>query len=127
MPGTIGRKIALTWGGAAVQGCRQKNITVAGAPIDLTADEDNGWRTLLDNEAGQYEVGVSISGVTKSRALLSDWFNGNRTKALVLTYPDGATLSGNFFLASYKDNGPYQDAVTFDADLVSSGPVTFST
>ena len=126
MPGTIGRKIALTWGGAAVQGVRQKNISVAGAPIDVSADEDDGWRTLLE-EAGQNEVGVSLSGVTKSRALMSDWFNGTRTKTLVLTYPDGATLSGTFFLASYKDNGPYQDAVTFDADLVSTGPITFST
>lgn len=126
MPGTIGRKIALTWGGAAVQGVRQKNISVAGAPIDVSADEDDGWRTLLE-EAGQNEVGVSLSGVTKSRALMSDWFNGTRTKTLVLTYPDGATLSGTFFLANYKDNGPYQDAVTFDADLVSTGPITFST
>jgi hypothetical protein len=43
-----------------------------------------------------------------------------------ITYPDGGVLSGTFFLASYTDTGAYHDATTFQAELQSSGPVSYT-
>jgi TP901-1 family phage major tail protein len=121
----LGRKILFTWGGAAVEGVREKSVQLNGEAVDVTGDDDLGWRALLE-EAGEDQVDISLSGVTKSDALKRDWFAKTRTKPVTVTYPDGGVLSGTFFLASYADTGPYNDATTFEAEIQSSGPVTYT-
>jgi len=126
MVGFIGRKIALTWDGAAIAGVREKGIALNGEPVDVTDDASDGWRELLA-EAGEHQVNVSLSGVTKSDALKEAWFDvADRIKAVTITYPDGGVLSGNFFLATFSETGPYSDATTFEAELQSTGPVTYT-
>lgn len=125
MTANVGRNISFTWGGAAINGVREKGIAVAGEPVDVTSDEDAGWRTLL-TVPGQNEVNISLGGVTKDKALMTDYFAGTRTRECVITYPDGSVLTGDFYLSSYTDTGPYNDAITFDAQLVSTGEVTFT-
>jgi predicted secreted protein len=124
MSADIGRNISFTWGGSSILGLREKGIAIAGEPVDVTSDEDSGWRTLL-TVAGQNEISLSISGVTKDKTLIGDWFQGTRTKEAIITYPDGSTLTGDFYLSSYTDTGPYMDAITFDATLLSTGEVVF--
>ena len=124
MTAHVGRSIQLTWNAAEILGVRQKGIAMNGEAVDVTSDEDDGWRTLLA-VSGQNEVTLTISGVTKSNVLLTDWFAGTRTRAVVVTYPDGGEISGNFFLSSYTDTGPYNDATTFEATLVSTGAVAY--
>jgi len=119
-----GRELAFAWNGASIPGVRERSLELNGAEINVTSDEDNGKRTLLTVSA-EDEVNISISGVTKSNALKTDWFNGTRTRTATLTYPDGGVLTGTFYLSSYKDTGPYNDAATFEATLLSSGAVTF--
>lgn len=122
----LGRKIVLEWGDEEILGVREKGVSCAGEPVDLTSDEDNGWRTLLANEAGQNQIEISISGVVKSNALRADWFAGTRTKTATIRYPDGGEVSGTFFLASYNETGPYNDATTFEGTLQSSGEITYT-
>jgi len=125
MAANLGRKVVLTWGGAAVPGVREKGVAINGEPIDITSDDDNGWRTLLD-EPGERSVDISISGVTKSQLFLADLFAGTTQKPVTLTYPNGAVLSGTFHLASTSDTLPYKEAQTFEASLQSTGVVTFT-
>lgn len=125
MAGNAGRKVNFEWGGDTVPGVREKSIAIAGEPIDVTSDDSDGWRELL-SEAAENQVDLSLSGVTKSHALKTAWFEGDRTEEVTITYPDGATLAGTFFLASFTDTAPYNDAMTFEAELQSSGPVTFT-
>lgn len=120
-----GRNIGFTWGGAAVLGIREKGIALNGEGIDITSDDDNGKRALLDVSA-EDQVDLTISGVTKDAILKTDWFAGTRTKEVELTYPNGDTITGQFFLANYTDTGPYNDAVTFEATLQSTGDFTFT-
>jgi predicted secreted protein len=125
MPGFIGRRVVFTWGGVEIEGVREKSAACNGEAIDVSSDDSDGWRELL-SEAGENAVDISLSGVTKDKTLKTDWFAGNRTKTVELTYPDGGVLSGTFFLVSYTDTGPYKDATTFEATLQSSGPVTYT-
>lgn len=125
MAADVGRNIVFTWNAAEVEGVRQKGISLSGSPVDVSSDDDDGWRALLA-VAGQNEVGVSLSGVTKSDALKADWFAGTRTRAVTITYPDGGVISGQFYLSSYTDTGPYNDAATFDAEILSTGVVTYT-
>lgn len=131
MVALTGRKIEFEWNMVAIPGVREKGIALNGAPIDVTSDEDNGKRSLLTLSA-QDEVNITISGVTKTQTLKKDWFDGTRTRTVLITYPlqgllgtKDLTIAGSFYLSSYTDTGPYNDAVTFSAELMSTGPVVF--
>lgn len=121
-----GRDIVLTWDGAEIPGVREKGFALGGDPINITDDDSNGRRELLADTPSVDEVNISISGVTKSRKLMQDWFARTRTKTATVTYPNGDILTGTFMLVSYTDTGPYEDATTFEAELQSSGEVTFT-
>lgn len=125
MPGRIGRKVEFKWNSIAVPGVREKSAACNGAPINVSSDESDGWQYLLD-EAGENAVTISISGVTKSTILKADWFAGTRTRDVTFTYPDGGVLAGSFFMASYSESEPYNEATTFESELQSSGEITYT-
>ena len=128
MPANIGRAIELEWGPnspATIPGVREKGIALNGNPVDVTSDEDDGWRTLLE-EPGENQINISVSGVTKSDVLRDAWFNGDRLDTAVITFPDGGVLTGQFLLATYNETGTYNDAITFEAELQSSGVITYT-
>jgi predicted secreted protein len=121
----VGRTVILLWGGTTPAGVRQKGLKLNGTPIDVSADDDAGWRKLL-TLSGEDSVDLDLSGVTKSQNLKSDFMAGNRTKAVSLTYPSGGVLTGTFFMASYEDTGTYKAEVTFTCKLQSTGVVTWT-
>jgi predicted secreted protein len=127
MTASVGRNITLVLGTppAPIAGVKEKSATFSGEPIDISSDDDGGWRTLLA-VPGQKQVELKVSGVTKDRKLLADWFAGATTKAIALTYEDGAKIAGEFFLSEYADKGNFKDATSFDATLMSSGEITYT-
>jgi predicted secreted protein len=127
MAGRVGRKIKFRWGTppAEIPGVREKGVTLNGEAVDVTGDDSDGWRELLADPA-QNQAEISLSGVTKSHALKADWFAGTRTRVAEIEYDDGAKIAGSFFLSNYAETGVYNDAATFEATLMSSGPVTYT-
>jgi len=129
MTASIGREIRFYWGGESpadeIAGLRQKAVSLNGAPVETTSDEDNGWRTLL-TLSGEDQVSIKISGVCKDRRLVTDWFAGNRTKPVRVEYKGGDAITGTFYLSTLSETGSYKEAVTFDAELVSSGIVSYT-
>lgn len=126
MAALLGRKILLEWGGVEIPGVQEKGINRNGEPVDLTSDDDDGWQKLHD-EAGMNSLEISVSGVSKSEALASDWFEGSRSKTLELTNSiTGSVIAGTFYLASFNETAAHNEAVTFEATFQSSGPVTFT-
>lgn len=126
--GFPGRDVILKWDGAIVPGVREKSAAVNKEPIDVTADDSAGWRELLA-KAAQHQVDISISGATKSPVLRIAAFSTNENdsiKPVTIEYPDGGTITGDFYLASYNETGTHNDAVTFEASLQSTGPVTYT-
>lgn len=125
MAKNYGRKVTLTWGGAAIPGVREKGISVNGEAVNVTSDEDNGIQTLLAEDA-ELGVEISLSGVTTSRDLMQAKLTGAIQAPVLITYEEGATIAGTFNLAGYSEAMPYSDAMTFEATLQSTGPVTFT-
>lgn len=124
MAAGTGRSLVLAWG-TALAGVKEKTVSLGGDPIDITSDDSNGWREVLD-EPSQQQVDLSVSGVTKTAAMRTAWFTGARMAEATVTYPDGGVLTGDFYLASYSDSGANDGAITFEAELQSSGVITFT-
>jgi TP901-1 family phage major tail protein len=129
--GTVGRLIRV-WAGdvggalSEVAGCQEKSFTFGSEPIDVTADEDDGWRRLLDVPA-MSQLDLSVSGILRS-AQIKQWvfardvikdFEFRNTK-------DGSKVSGTFVIASYEEGATYNDKVTFTMSLQSDGPVVYT-
>ena len=125
MAGFKGTELTLTLAGAAIAGVRTKTVSLNKEPIDVTSDDDAGWRSLL-GEAGIKSCDLSVEGVTKSYTVIGSWFSADAPQAVVLTFPNGATIEGDFMLASLEQTGAYNDAVTFSASLQSTGEVTYT-
>lgn len=129
MTADVGRDVVFAWGDTSPQtvipGVRETGIVCNGEAIDVTSRENSGKRQLLTVSAMD-TVNVSLSGVTKDRTLRKDWHDGNRTRAATLTYPNGDTLTGNFYLQSHENTGPHDDAEGFTAELLSTGAITFA-
>jgi len=121
-----GRSIGVTWNGQAVAKVRTKGVQINNEPIDITGDDDDGWRNILE-EAGEKQVNLTVAGVVVDSVLKEAALAEDVVAAAALTYPDGATLSGQFFIASYSETGEYNGAATFEAELQSKGPVAYGT
>ena len=129
MTGHLGREVRFTWGGDSpadtILGVREKSIALSGTAINVTSDDSGGWRELL-NMSAEDEVTITLSGVTKDERLKSDWFAGTRTRVATITYPTGGILLGTFYIQTFTDTGPYNNAMTFQCGLVSTGVVTYT-
>lgn len=125
MSGTVGRKVTFEWNSANIAGTREKSASCNGTPVNVTSDESTGWQELL-TDPGEDAVSISLSGVTKDTTLRSDWYGRTRTRTAELGYPDGGTIGGTFYLANYNEGLPYNDAITFEAELQSSGEITYT-
>lgn len=127
MAANVGRNFTIDKAGTAIAGVRTKTVTFNGEPIDVTTDDDSGFRTLLATE-GQKSIDMSVEGVTKNATLRQAALSGS---SLLLTdvtvsYANGDAISGDFFLNSLEETGTYNDAITFTASLQSSGTFTYT-
>ena len=119
----LGRELTLEWGGSEINGVREKNFTLNNEVVDVTSDENSGWRKLLSTP-GQKQVDLTVSGIAKDSVLEQDYFDGNLIRQLTIEDPDNnIILDGEFFLVSFQKTGPYNDATTFEATFQSTGAV----
>lgn len=127
MAAAKGRELLIKRGTNVIAGVRTKGVSFNGEPIDVTSDDDGGYRTLL-TDAGTQSIDLSVEGITKDANLRAVVMAGGSLMLTNITieYPDGAELSGNFFLTSLEETGTYNEAVTFSASLQSSGEWTYA-
>ena len=126
MTGFKGREVTLTWAAAAISGVQEKGLSFGGEPIDVSDDGSASWRELL-TEPGERTLDISLSGVTKSVVLRAAYFSSTPSATVVVTYPTGGgSFTGTFRIASYSETGNYKEAVTFEAELQSTGAVVFT-
>ena len=130
MSALVGRKVTFTPtnGGAAVIGVRTKSITINNEPIDITSDDDNGFRTLLNEDPAERSIDFTAEGILKDAELINLASAGG--SILISEYemdiPGIGTFSGDFYFGNLEIGAEYNDAVTFSADIQSSGEFTFT-
>ena len=115
-------------------GINSKSISVAKEPVDITTDEDNGYRLLLD-VAGTKTLDISFSGVTKDLTLRGVIMTngGQLLTDIEIEFPPigaqsaGDTITGNFFFNGHNETGGGADgAIEFYGTLQSSGVWTYT-
>ncbi len=122
----LGRKAIIKRDSEPIASVRTKETSVNRESVDVTDDDSSGWRELL-GEAGQVEVSISVSGVLANDDLRDEALSvSGGLKATTLEYPDGGTLEGDFFLSEYSESHEYNEAAEFEAEMQSSGQVTYT-
>lgn len=121
----LGRKVILSRDGEPIANLRTKELSIDGEPADITDDDSSGWHEVLD-EPGEINVTMSVSGVLANDTLRAEAFSTSRIKGDELSYPDGGSVEGDFFLQSYSESHEYNEASTFDAELLGSGEMTYT-
>lgn len=125
-----GRKAVVSKNSVVIGGVRVSNVQVDYTPIDVTDNDSGGLQELL----GDYSMGVltfDVEGVYKDvvlRALAMDSTSSKLLTDMSFKFSDALaptdTITGNFFLLSYKEGNDYKEATTFSASFTSSGAWT---
>lgn len=133
MPGLRGRAVAVIRNGALVAGARTKSISIGGTPIDVTNDDDDGVRKLLE-QPGQVDISITVAGVAVGDGLRAEALSPTaRVKPTYFRYlgmegspQDTYGFNGEFFLESYEESAEYQGPVTFTATFQSAGLIVYT-
>jgi len=132
MAKAAGRKAVLSKNAVAIAGVRVSSIKIDNAPIDVT-DKDSSGITELLADAATRQLSISVEGVATTpvlRDLAMTIATSPLLTDLTFKFADALTaadtIAGNFFLTSYSEENPHDDAATFSAEFVSSGSWTLS-
>lgn len=130
MAGFNGRELTIDWDSTTLVGVRTRGVTNTNEMVDVTTDDDSGWRTLLATP-GIKSVEVTAGGISSDEVLLAEFYNASTTgEALQINLPSSLTtpgnISGTFHLASFEVTGEHDGAVEFSATFQSSGAVTYT-
>lgn len=124
MAAQSGRDLLVLKNAVAIAGLRETSIAHDGSPVDITSKGDSGYRTLA-SFSGTEAIDISASGVWDDDTLRAISLGGTGTSKLLtditLAWGDGATLSGDFYLASNTSAGSQGGEETYDISLQSSG------
>lgn len=130
MAGFNGRELTFDWDSTTLVGVRTRGVTNTNALVDVTTDDDAGWRTLLATP-GLKNVDVTLSGITSDEVMIAEFFNSAPTgETLQVDLPSSlaspGNVSGTFMLQSLETSGDHDGAVEFSMTLQSSGEVTYT-
>ena len=112
-----------------ITGMRATDMTINGAPVDITNKSSEGWQELLPgagvrscdiSASGIYDANVAEALATIAQAAL----DGGTVLPMQLISQAGDYFEGYWAVATFKRSGPYNDAETFDLTLRSHGPIT---
>lgn len=130
MAGFNGRQFTFDWETTTLAGVRTRGMTVTNDYVDVTNDDDAGWRTLLA-DPGVRSVEVTIGGITTDEVLLAAIMAASMTSGtLVGNLPSSLTtpgdMSGEYLVSSFEQSGNHDGEVEFTATFMSTGAVTYT-
>ena len=123
-----GRGLLILKGGTAIAGARQNSMAIDNSPVDISDIAGGGSRKLADF-AGNKKLDLSVSGVWDTK-VLRDLAIGTASQLytdITMTFADGGSLTGDFYLANYEETGVHDSEVTFTASFQSSGIWAYTT
>lgn len=127
MAGANGRALTIDWDSTTLVGVRTKGYTITNDYVDVTTDDDDGWRTLL-SDPGLRSVEATVGGISSDQVLLAEIMKANITgEPLSIGLPTTTgTLAGTFLCSSFEQTGEHDGAVEFSATFMSAGVVTYT-
>ena len=126
MVAATGRSLLLARGGNPVAALVAKTMSIGNEAIDVTTDDDLGFRTLLE-ASGTRSIDMSFEGVMKDDVLLTDAADPATTaliKAGTMTFASGTVIAGDFRLNDLEITGEVAGRIQFSGTLQSSGAWT---
>lgn len=122
----VGRKLTIKRAGTTIASVRTKTVTINNEAVDISTDDDSGYRTLLE-DPGQKQIDMSVEGLTSDDVLIDKAANGTSLiEEYTITLPSGATIVGDFRFNNLELGAEYNAAITFTAEIQSSGSYTFT-
>lgn len=126
MAAFVGRKATLSKGQTLVAAIRTKSASINNEPVDITTDDDNGFRTMLQ-DPGTKTLDLTVEGIIKDATLLTIAMSTTDIlEAFSLLFPTIGTLAGDFVVTGFETGAPVNEAATFSCTLQSSGAFTFT-
>lgn len=127
MAGANGRALTISWDAVTLVGVRTKSYTITNDYVDVTTDDDDGWRTLLA-DPGLRSIEVTVGGISSDQVLIAEMMKTNITgEPLLIDLPTTTgTLTGTFLCSSFEQSGEHDGAVEFSATFMSNGVVTYA-
>lgn len=127
MAGANGRALTIDWDAVTLVGVRTRGYTITNDYVDVTTDDDDGWRTLLA-DPGLRSMEVTVGGISSDQVLIAEIMKASITgEPLLVQLPTTTgTLGGDFLLSSFEQTGEHDGAVEFSATFMSNGEVTYT-
>ena len=124
---TNGRALTIDWDAVTLVGVRTKGYTITNDHVDVTTDDDDGWRALLA-DPGLRSMEVTVGGISSDQVLVAAMLAASITgETLSVGLPTTTgTLAGTFFISSFEQTGEHDGSVEFSASFMSSGVVTYT-
>ena len=122
-----GRALTIDYATTTLVGVRTKGYTVTNDYVDVTTDDDDGWRVLLA-DPGLRSVEVTVGGISSDQILLAAIMAASVASATVTVQlpTTTGTLAGSYLISSFEQTGEHDGAVEFSATFMSSGVVTYT-
>jgi len=132
MSAFVGRKAILSFGTplVAIAALRTKTMTLGNEPIDVTSDDDLGFRALLD-DPGTKTLDMSFEGITKDvptlNSLVTSAMSGSDiVETFSILFPNIGTMAGPFAITSLEIGAAYNEGSTFTCSIQSAGTFTWT-
>lgn len=127
-----GRLAVLSKASVALGGVKVVTIKYASEAIDVTDFDSAGIIEVLSAAASR-QITIDVEGVYKNptlRDIAFDTAQSDLLTDLTFKFSDALaakdTISGNFYMTSYEEGNPMDDATSFSASFTSSGAWTFN-
>lgn len=127
MAAQIGRKLKIKRDDTVIAGVQTRSITINNEPVDVTTDDSEGFRELLEDSATR-SIDLSVEGLTKDTTLIQHAIDGDGLiESYEIEFEDtGDTITGSFRLNNMEIGAEHEGARTFTAELQSTGEFTFT-
>lgn len=130
MAGFNGRELTFDWDATTLVGVRSRTANMSNEMVDVTTDDDSGWRTLLA-DPGVKAVEITIGFISSDEILLAEFHNASVTgETLQMDLPSSlatpGNVSGTYHLSSLELTGEHDGAVEGSATFMSSGALTYT-
>lgn len=132
MSAVAGRKAVLYWKlvsdteWTVPTGVKEKSFTLNNTPVDITSDDDDGWKKALDDVSASRDWSLKVGGVLKDDDLLA-LVAAQASIDVYYRIPGVFHVTGTVRLTSAEVPAGQEDPVTYDIAMEGSGPATLGT